>query len=551
MFASIASACGPSSTPASPVTRGLIAIALPTTGAARLSAYVGDGNADPLVLPSGTYVVEMADSADHVKRLENVTAGRLVLPASIADAPSNTTRAKDLRSLARFALGADAVRLTILAQLSAGYAKPLFDRSVRYDHGLAVTLADQSKLVVAELDRAVAALDRTAASGAGPLVASVNGAPRAGILSGIKDKLTGFAQALVRPGQNSRERIKKLGAAIKPADKRAALDAVRPDLRFGATSWDEFLGKLDQVPWYEMAQLENALRNDAPGYGQEAQDAGATTAQIAFTEGANMLTKGAELNVAVLKTVLIGAFPDIGLGFDYAKKADEYATYVQKLYREPLRALEDTARDEIKSRIADRIKNDIKACCPEVSPDFVADLISQRVMDAIPLVIATASPTPTRAAGSPAAPSPSTQPRSPAATAAAGARSFVCPARLTTSDGKATYELGAQSVRSDGDGGVFSVECDYKIPPATVAYYAVTVSWVESATSTQGKTWCGAPAVRQRTPTDQEYEVLYSATKRAMVRHETQRVGFGNIVPMHDFALGVLHTAEARAVACP
>jgi hypothetical protein len=528
-------------TPGAATPTGIVAVAY-RLDAPALSAYVGPPGAGVFRLDPGTYLVEVADPAGRVRSLGRVTIGGARLDLSAPDGDPDPERSGDLRTLARFLTGADAVRLQTLRLLSGSYRAPLFDRSVADDAAGEIELAVVSRTVSDLRQTALAALGRVELRAqAYQVLAAAPGSPVGGLLDGVKEKLTGFVSALTRPGDRARQRIRDLGAKVRLPDQRDLFDAVPARLRGDAQDWPTFLARLDQISWFEMAQLESSLRN-AAAYGGLAQEAGATTGQIMREEGANLVTKGAELNIAAVKATLIGAFPDIDLGFNYAKKADEYADYVQKLYRDPLGTLEGQARDTLTDKLKERIKKDIQACCPNVSPDGIAAAVAERAVDALPRLVATPGPSAlltATAAPSAAASARPTPTATPTSKPTPNASELQCAATVALAGQTATLTQ-RRGTNAGQLGGVF---CTYTRPGGGLSLEA---SWIERGGDPRGYSlgYCGV------NPSSQ---YVYSKDRTARVTGSPSgQVTDAITAAIRAYIAGAwLQAAEANAEPCP
>jgi hypothetical protein len=227
-----------------------------------------------------------------------------------------------------------------------------------------------------------------------PSAASRLAAPAPMPAGGLKDALLGFFGYARDTGMRARQRIIDIGKNLSPGDKTDAFDALRSGFKSDAQDFDDLLaqlatGKLDQ----QAAQMESDLRN-APGFGAAAQQAGDTVGQVVHKEGGELVTKGVELQVEVIKTVLGNLSPNLTKGYDLAEKGAKWAQFAQDLYNNPLNTGEQLARDKLQEKIAAKITSDLEACCPEIpssAVEAIANAVSGQIVGAIPPLTANAT----------------------------------------------------------------------------------------------------------------------------------------------------------------
>ncbi len=409
---------------------GVLAIAFRIDGGTpALSAYIGNPAQTPFFLPAGRYYIEALNQDDVAIALDTANIepdGAVEFPASFvaAGGKNGAERTRALKTLANFLAQTELAQLTALEDVSAGFTTPLFDSSAEPTQSHLDQLYALYAEAVAQQDNVLATLvsieNRAQASLPMP---RGHAALAPGVFDSIKDKLSNFFTYAGDAGKRARERIVKIAESLGPEDRADAFNVLREGFRSDATNFDEFLnrlqtGELDS----QAAQIESDLRNSA-GFAAAAQQAGATVGQVVQQEGAELVSKGAELNAQVIKTVLGEVFPDITQGFDLADKATEWAQYVEDVYRDPLGTLEGQARDAIQEKIEERIKNDLAQCCPSLAEDLaeqIAGTVSENVVDTMPEFAPKASPTPGPTSNAPTLapiPTDTPQPGTPTPTA--------------------------------------------------------------------------------------------------------------------------------------
>ncbi|HEX9870231.1 MAG TPA: hypothetical protein VGC99_16880, partial [Candidatus Tectomicrobia bacterium] len=368
-------------------------------GLPQLAAFVGPITA-AWSLPEGDYQIGALNQDGQILLLSEtqITDESINWQADFqsADSGEAAEQAAAIRTIATFLVQAEEAKLTALENSSGGFSAPLFstdpgqgELDELYDRYAAIAVQEEAVMDALEL-----VFGSRLSEGRSPKVA----APA----RGLTDSLFGFFGYAGGAGERARERILKISNELSPEDKADAFNAVREGFRGNADNFDKFLanllsGDLDT----QAAQIESDMRN-APGFGAAARVGGAGVGQVVHKEGAELVTKGFELQADVIKGVLGNVFPDITQGFDLADKANEWANYIETIYKDPLAAAEGEARDALQDKIKQRILSDLQRCCPSMGEDLVdqlADKISQEAVNAIPELASTV-----RATEPPAAP---------------------------------------------------------------------------------------------------------------------------------------------------
>ena len=397
---------GPNATTPAPGATGaanahdLLAIAVRLDGSQpTLAGYLDDPAQAPFTLPAGRYFVDVVDDQGMVLSLGalNVNAGKPVpLPASVGGAggKADPKQAELLNTLGKFLIEAELSKLDTYAALSAGFTQPLFAKAIQ------PTQDDLNQLVAHNAE--ISSQEQAVLAAADALQTQVPAAFRqpgaasrlAALAPGLKDALLGFFGYARDTGKRARQRIIDIGTTLSPGDKADAFDALRSGFKSDAQDFDDLLaqlatGKLDN----NAAQIESDLRNSL-GFATAAQQAGDTVGQVVHKEGGELVTKGAELQVEVIKTVLGNLSPNLTQGYDLAEKGAKWAQFAQDLYNNPLNTGEQLGRDKLRDKISEKIVSDLEACCPEIpstAAQTIANTISQQIVDAIPPLTANAT----------------------------------------------------------------------------------------------------------------------------------------------------------------
>lgn len=373
----------PISEPASEPAIAAVALRL-DAGSPQLAGFLGPPGA-AWRLPEGTYQISAVDQDGRIVRLSevHVNAEPLTWPAEFppAEPPATEEEAVAISVLVVFLMQAEEAKLAALEYSSDGFRAPLFSN----EPGQAELdeLYVRFALIAAQEAAVFDSLERVFGARLSELGSLKVAAPARGLL----DSLSGFFGYAGGAGGRARERILRFADELSPVERADAFNAVRESFRSDAGDLDEFLdilssGALDN----QAAQIESDMRN-APGFGAVARTMDAGVGQVVHREGAELVSRGAALQVEVIKGVLGSVFPDITEGFDLADKADEWAEYIQAIYQDPLAVAEGEARDSLREKIKERILSDLQRCCPELAEDLageLADRVSQEAVNAIP-----------------------------------------------------------------------------------------------------------------------------------------------------------------------
>jgi len=341
-----------------------------------LSAYIFDLDMNELWLDAGRYYVEMKKQDGTLLAYPSLVIGderdgrgaaKLKQRASV---PLTAEMAgQQIETLVRFLVGVDNVRLTYFEIVSNGFQTPLFagDSSLSW--------SDEEKLMdtfsALGDPQTVAAAAQAFVSRAGASASFDPGqVSLAAPLPGLIDSVLSFFGILNEENDRARQEILAMYDAIKtPGEKEESFSALDERQLGGAANFDEFVEKVRNGEIKDLTSVRRDLMTFGPmeGIMQDLNpDSNRPGGEIIHRVGGEAVTRGAELNVEVIKSVLSAAFPGIDQGFDYADKANEWAEYIHQVYTDPLQALGDT----IKGQATDAIKNQIKSQFQTLFPDM-------------------------------------------------------------------------------------------------------------------------------------------------------------------------------------
>ncbi len=399
--------------------RGLLVLATRLEPApARLVVYAADPSSDSFELSPGTYSIEATDG-ERVATLGevDVRAGEAVsLPGELDDSNSerDTETAEAIGAIAGATLLVDRTRLTALEAASANQTRPLFaegddDVSATLDE-LWALYAEAGAVSPTTLDAIEHLRERLAwrpatNEGAPKLVAL--GPALAPAQEGLKESVEGAWESIKESfenffgyagaaGERASGDILIVAEEMTAEELEDAFAMVSPALTGGASNFQEMLdgvarGDLDDTA----AQIRSQLWAD-PTFASIAQEqcvCNSPSLSTAHQEGAELVTRGAELQAAIVQTALAAQFPGMTEGFEKAEewieKADEWrdqgnewVEYLDEVYADPLGALEDAGRERLEEALADRIGADIALRFPGMDEE-VADRLTSALSGAV------------------------------------------------------------------------------------------------------------------------------------------------------------------------
>lgn len=363
-----------------------------------LSLYVGRPDEDPFTLPSGRYYIEAIDQKSEGISMGIVEVGGVGVEMAIVDFPRLFAREEDLLSpfqvtevndLMEFILLTEVSKMTFYQTISRDFSTlpyssgedismsaldPLFETFFAMEERTAVV----SEALESFQARALQALSQ-ASSGA-DLNKKGQTLVRPKQITGLLIKFASFFGRGSVAADNARTEMLAAYAAMPEAEREEAFQMVEESNRAGAENFADFIVKLQNGEVGTSATLgaRRDLYNDW-GYQAAAQTPGINRPCLntAHTEGAELVTAGAELYVDIVKTVLTTNFPDIKTGVDWAEKADKWSNYIRDLMNDPARAAENFTFDQLKDALTDQIKGDLGEINPGISDDEVEEIAGE------------------------------------------------------------------------------------------------------------------------------------------------------------------------------
>lgn len=399
--------------------RGLLVLATRLEPSpARLVVYAADPSSDSFELSPGTYSIEATDG-ERVATLGevDVRAGEAVsLPGELDDANSerDTATAEAIGAIAGATLLVDRTRLTALEAASANQTRPLFadgddDVSATLDE-LWALYAEAGAVSPTTLDAIEHLRERLAwrpaTNEGGPKLVAL-GPALAPAQEGLKESVEGAWESIKESfesffgyagaaGERASGDILIVAEEMTAEELEDAFARVSPALTGGASNFQEMLdrvarGDLDD----SAAQIRLQLWAD-PTFASIAQDqcvCNSPSLSTAHQEGAELVTRGAELQAAIVQTALAAQFPGMTAGFEkseeWIERADEWrdqgnewVEYLEEVYADPLGALEDAGRERLEEALADRIGADIALRFPGMDEE-VADRLTSALSGAV------------------------------------------------------------------------------------------------------------------------------------------------------------------------
>jgi cell division septation protein DedD len=386
----------------------VVAVALRTDGGDPvLSTYAGDPDENPFWLPVGVYYLEAFDQDETLLLMSGVTItdqslgqGMVAFPLDFSSEGVyiNAAQIEEIRDVFNFAISLDLCRLTFFEIASEDFSVPLYESAEDIQIEALDRLFALYDDMVSREDPSILALThfegRAATAGAWE-----QGGHMAVPSRGLFDSFVNFFGFARGAGERASQDVVGISALMTPQEKQDAFEMLPPALVGGATNYDEMIQKLKNGELNNNAtQIRKNLMSDV-GFAAAAQDFkknGRPGLSIAHKEGAELVKRGAELQVEVVKKVLGDTLPGIDKGFDYADKVNEWAEFVKGAYTNPLGTLEGYTRGQVKGMISERIKNQlIKMGVPDYELDTLVDKLSDQVMAKIPEFTKPATPTPT------------------------------------------------------------------------------------------------------------------------------------------------------------
>ncbi len=392
--------------------KATLAVALGIQGPRTMALYIGETGEDPFWLPAGIYYIEAVDQdgkvydgwteivADHVDGGDNIDIGSRVRSGGRQD----EIIAQQLHTLANFMITIEMAQLTYFEVASAGFNEP-FSAAVGILEMPALDpfyarlqeIEDQEESVFA----ALSAVEARVVIDFGVLPVSSGGIGAKVILpqpqTELWENLVSFFSFKGEEDELARQEILSVSAAMTPFEKEEAFYWLSAQRIGGAQNYDEFLVKLQAGELEDITEIRSDLNTGGPYQGVYQTvhpDSNRPGGENIHRAGAEMIKRGAELEVDAVKEVLKNAFPGIEQGFAYADLANEWVNFVQNMYIDPLGAIKGWALDKIKGEIQEDLKLDLMHAIPdmnEADADYLADKLSSEIMKTHADVIAAAS----------------------------------------------------------------------------------------------------------------------------------------------------------------
>ena len=392
--------------------KATLAVALGLQGPHTLALYIGESGEDPFWLPAGIYYIEAVDLDGKVYDgwteivVNNVDGGDQVDIGSRVRSGGRQDEAiaSQLHTLANFMITTELAQLTYFEVASAGFNEP-FSAAVGILEMPALDpfyarlqeIEDQEEAVFAALSamesRVVIDLGELPTSSSGIGAKVVLPQPR----NELWENLVGFFSFKGEEDELARQEILKVSAAMTPFEKEEAFFWLQTQRIGGAQNYDEFLGKLQADELGNITEIRSDLNTGGPYQGVYQTvnpDSNRPGGENIHRAGAEMIKRGAELEVDAVKEVLKNAFPGIEQGFAYADLANEWIIFVQNMYIDPLGAIKGWTIDKIKGEIQEDLKLDLMNAIPdmdEANADYLADKLSSEIVKTHTAVIAAAA----------------------------------------------------------------------------------------------------------------------------------------------------------------
>ena len=366
-----------------------------------LSAYILDLDKNELWLDAGRYYVELKTQNDTLLAYPSLVISDEVDGKGAAKIKQRTSVplttevvGQQIETLVRFLVGVDNVRLTYFEIVSNGFQDPLFTNDTLLSWSDEEKLMDtfnplgDSQTVVAAVQAFQSRADASKSydQGQGILVA-----PQPGLI----DSVLSFFGILDEENDRAQQEILAMYGAIKtPGEKEESFSALDASQLGGAANFDEFIEKVRNDEIQDLTSIRRDLMLFGPmeGIMQDLNpDSNRPGGEIIHRVGGEAVSRGAELNVEVIKSVLTASFPGIDQGFDYADKANEWAEYIHLIYTDPLQALGDTIKGQATDAIKNQVKSQFQSLFPdmdEADVDYFVDQIVEEVNETASTIMA-------------------------------------------------------------------------------------------------------------------------------------------------------------------
>ncbi len=353
----------------------------------------------PLFLNPGRYYCEALYPNDSVfafpviEILENDQGISSFTPSQFTFYPlSGSDSQQEIETLTLFLMAVDTVRLTYYEIASGGYQYPLFDSSVPTSWEDAnrllesfADLGDETQIVKAARNFTTRALSNANSVGRKGLAR-----PTSGPLDIIKS-IAGFFGIIKDEEETARQNLIKVLSSKKSTTEEEELLEIIQQTYPLESSISDFIRKLENSEVNRLAELrQELLQNSSVFYGiwqDQNPKSNRPDGEVIHRVGADAVTRGAELNVNIIKEVLGSVFPGMDQGFEYADKVNKFSEFVRDLYQDPLSAMGGAVRGQIEDNIKEQIKTQFIDLFPDIEESEVETLTNDLV-DQITQIIA-------------------------------------------------------------------------------------------------------------------------------------------------------------------
>jgi len=376
-------------------TGSLLAVALKLNGSPILSVYIGNPQEVPFLLPAGEYYIEAVDAEGMVyegwhETVAQTTDGSDVVPFSQllnSNEQSDEEIALQLKTLAGLIVSFDLAQLSYLGIASGGFTES-FQTAVEqiemHDIDPLYTrlqeIADQEESVFT----AITALEARSQLAFENFSQTTNGVLASQVLpyaySGIMDiwgDLQSFFTFKNEEDELARDEILTISEVMTQGEKEEAFFWLEPEKIGDAQNYDEFLALLQAGELEDITSIRSDLYTGGPYQGVYQTlkpDSNRPGGETIHRVGAELIDRGAKLEWALTKETLIAAFPEMAQGITYAETADQWITFVQNMYINPLGAIKDLGIEKIKEEIQENIKWDLIHAMPNLSEDTAGQM---------------------------------------------------------------------------------------------------------------------------------------------------------------------------------
>lgn len=371
----------------------MLAIAIPRANPTTFAyLFIGDAEKDDWFLPGDAYYIEAAGADDTVYTISwqqvRGTNDRVDLESLIRSSVNETDpdRKQELILVANAMGGIRSGMLAFLEAASDGFTSPLFEPSpdispieLRSIYENYDSVLDQEDAIL----NAIVALEMRAENAAGSTGCRRVCKPKAG----IKESIFEFFFESRNIDRRAVDDILAGVGGMSAEEKMEAWEYIPTSTTGGAQSFDELIIKLQNG---ELQGEANRIRNslmDEPAFVATLADIRKTNRpmlQIAYEEGSNLVDKGANMEVEIIKQVLQSSFPGIEEGFDYADKVNEWVELIHTTYENPLEGAAAYASSQAEERINGQIKDNLlEMGYDEDAAGEMADTITGEILNQI------------------------------------------------------------------------------------------------------------------------------------------------------------------------